>query len=155
MSPESPIPLVHRKKPIDDDSPEGVRPTDVSLVRRSKRPPDVGSGEHRASLRVNIEVDVSLTSESHFFAGLTGNVSGGGLFVATWRTLPVGTPIDIALSLPDGPLNAHGQVRWVRHATEGAAPGVGVSFDDLDGRDRARIEVFCAARAPWYYDLDE
>jgi uncharacterized protein (TIGR02266 family) len=121
----------------------------------SKQPDAHEASERRASPRVPLEVDVSFTSESHFFVGLTGDLSEGGLFVATWRQLSVGTQVDVALSLPDGILTACGHVRWMRHATEAGAPGVGLSFDELGERDRARIEAFCAARAPWYYDLDE
>lgn len=154
MNHDCPIPLVLSKPPVADDAREEERAACVSLVRRKRAGVD-GPADSRATPRVPMEVDVSLTSESHFFVGLAGNLSEGGLFVATWRTLSVGAQVDIALSLPDGPLAARGEVRWVRQATEGVVPGVGVSFDDLGERDRARIEVFCAARAPWYYDLDE
>ena len=112
------------------------------------------SGERRTAPRIPIEVDVSLTSESHFFAGLTGDISEGGVFVATWRPVAVGTTLDLVLSLPGGPpVNVRGQVRWIRSQVEGAAPGLGVAFHDLSQESRSRIEAFCAERAPWYYDV--
>jgi uncharacterized protein (TIGR02266 family) len=98
---------------------------------------------------------VSLVSESNFFAGLTRNLSNGGLFVATWRRLPVGTPVDVVLTLPDGPVRTQGRIRWVRDLTEVAAPGIGIMFDALSERDRQRIEAFCAERAPDYYEVED
>src|SRR5439155_16001490 len=47
--------------------------------------------------RVSLNVDLSLISESQFYAGLDGDVAGGGLFVATYRHLTIGTFVDIAL----------------------------------------------------------
>jgi uncharacterized protein (TIGR02266 family) len=111
------------------------------------------SAERRGDPRVSIEVEVSFSSASQFFVGLTGDMSEGGLFVSTYRSLPVGAEISLALSLPDGPLFARGQVRWVRDSAEGVTPGVGVAFEALAHSDRVRIQAFCAARPPWYYDV--
>jgi len=109
--------------------------------------------ERRADVRIALEVEVSLASESHFFVGLSGDLSGGGLFVVTWRKLAVGTPIFVAVDLPDGRLLADGEVRWVRDASD--APGLGIAFTGLSEEDRRRIEVFCAQRAPLYFDVEE
>jgi uncharacterized protein (TIGR02266 family) len=105
--------------------------------------------------RVHVDAEVSLVSESNFFVGLTRNLSHGGLFVATWRRLPIGTPVDLVLTLPDGPVMTRGSVRWVRDLTDVTAPGIGVMFDALSDQDRQRIEAFCARRAPDYYDVEE
>jgi uncharacterized protein (TIGR02266 family) len=108
-----------------------------------------------ANRRVPIEVDVSLTSDSHFFVGLSGDLSEAGLFAATWRELAVGTPLDVTVTLPDGLLVARGRVRWARHATDAAPPGLGIALDELTKPERTRLETFCASRAPWYYELGE
>lgn len=106
-------------------------------------------------MRVAIEVEVSLSSESHFFVGLSGDVSRGGLFVVTWRKLTVGTTIFIAVDLPDGRLLADGEVRWVRDPADGVSPGLGVAFTGISEEDRRRIDAFCAQRAPLYFDVEE
>jgi len=111
--------------------------------------------ERRAAPRVSLEVDVSIESDSHFFVGLSGDISRGGLFVATWRKLPVGAAVEVALSLPGGQVLAHGTVRWVRDLSEGVNPGFGVAFEELSAEARARVEAFCAAQTPYYYDVDE
>jgi uncharacterized protein (TIGR02266 family) len=105
---------------------------------------------------VQVEVEVSFSSESQFFVGLSGDLSEVGLFVATWRKLPLASSVSLALSLPDGPVFARGNVRWIRDEVEGGAvPGLGIAFDSLSAHDRARIEAFCAERAPLYYDVGE
>ncbi len=112
--------------------------------------------ERRAAPRVEVKVEVSFASDSQFFVGLSGDLSEGGIFVATWRALPVASAVDLALSLPDGPVFARGHVRWVRDSVEGgAAPGLGIAFEYLNPIDRARIEAFCAERAPLYCDVGE
>lgn len=111
--------------------------------------------ERRADVRVAIEVEVSLSSESHFFVGLSGDVSRGGLFVVTWRKLPVGTPIFVAVDLPEGRLLADAEVRWVRDAADGVSPGLGIAFTSISEEDQRRIDTFCAQRAPLYFDVEE
>ena|SRR5258708_28739151 len=108
--------------------------------------------ERRVVPRVRIQVEVSYATESNFYVGLAGDVSEGGLFLATYRTVPLGSPIDLELWLPDGKLSAHGTVKWVREAMEGAPPGLGIAFEPLSDEKRQRIHAFCAERAPWYYE---
>jgi uncharacterized protein (TIGR02266 family) len=125
-------------------------PTPVSSGNSpSESCPRFDSGVHH---RVAIEVTASPESESHFFVDLTGNLSQGGLFVATWRRLPVGTGVDLAIALPHGSLSLRGRVRWVRDMAEGVVPGLGVAFEGLSPEQLVRIEEFCAQRAPLYVD---
>jgi uncharacterized protein (TIGR02266 family) len=111
-------------------------------------------GERRGDTRVPIETDVSLESDSQFFAGLTGNLSTGGVFVATYKQLPVGCHVVMKLSLPDGELSAKGTVRWSRDTSSGASPGLGVAFDELAPADVERIAKFCELRAPLLHDAE-
>ena len=110
--------------------------------------------ERRASERSPIEVEVSLSSESQFFAGLSGDVSTGGLFVQTYSLRAVGTQVVVAFSLPTGEIRATGVVRWVRSATEGTSPGLGISFERLEGNELAAVEAFCQTRPPLYHDIE-
>jgi uncharacterized protein (TIGR02266 family) len=110
--------------------------------------------ERRASERVELEVEVSLTSESQFFAGLAGDISTGGLFVQTYSLRPVGSRVLISFSLPTGEIKTPGIVRWVRRASEGTEPGLGIAFESLRSGERDSIETFCRARPPLYHDLD-
>jgi uncharacterized protein (TIGR02266 family) len=110
---------------------------------------------HRAAPRPTLEVELTSDSDSHFFAGLAGDVSRGGLFVATYRALALGSAVDVKLVLPDGDLDASGVVRWRRSAEPDLAPGVGIALAALSESDRARIAAFCRSRAPLYVDMDE
>jgi uncharacterized protein (TIGR02266 family) len=113
-------------------------------------------GERRSSPRVAVDVEVSMHTEHNFYAGLTRDLSEGGLFIATIEHLPVGTGLDLTVSLPGHtPIQARGQVRWVREYSQfnqDFHPGVGVQFVDLTDSDRGAIESFLAAREPILYD---
>ena len=111
--------------------------------------------EHRASTRISLQVELHLASDSHFFSGLSGDISEGGVFVSTYRALAQGSLVDLEFSLPgsEQPLHARGEVRWHRDATpHGPPPGVGISFDELSDDDRKVIHRFCTMRPPLYYD---
>jgi uncharacterized protein (TIGR02266 family) len=110
--------------------------------------------EHRATPRTALEVELHLSSESHFFSGLSGDISEGGVFVSTYRDLATGTPVDLEFSLPGSNrvVKAKGEVKWHRNASEGAPPGVGIAFEELADEDRALIHRFCTVRPPLYYD---
>jgi uncharacterized protein (TIGR02266 family) len=114
--------------------------------------------ERRESPRVAAEVEVSMHTEHNFYAGLTRDLSEGGLFIATVENLPVGTVMELAISLPDqAPIQALGQVRWVREYNQfnqDFHPGVGVQFTDLSSADRQAIESFLATREPILYDSE-
>ena len=112
--------------------------------------------DRREDARVAIALEVALTGDSQFFAGLTGDIARGGLFVGTYRTLPIGQTVELTFSLPNGAtIHTTGSVRWARAASTGAPPGLGISFESLSDADRAQIESFCAERAPLYHDDGE
>jgi uncharacterized protein (TIGR02266 family) len=105
---------------------------------------------------VPLEADVSFHSDSQIFVGLAGDISQGGIFVSTYKSLPVGTAVTIKFSLPNGEVEAVGIVRWCRPHTDGGEPaGIGIAFDNLSSDSQKMIEQFCRARPPLYYDVDE
>ena len=110
--------------------------------------------EQRASQRASVAVDIHLASDSQFFSGLSGDISEGGLFLSTYRTLPIGSAVDLEFSLPgsDSPLRARGEVRWLREHAPDQPRGVGIAFDDLAEDDRERIHRFCTLRPALYYE---
>jgi uncharacterized protein (TIGR02266 family) len=110
--------------------------------------------EHRAFPRVAVAVAIGLETESHFFSGLSGDVSEGGVFVQTYRELPVGRGVEVHFELPEGELTAHGQVRWHRTSSDSSPPGLGIAFEGLDDEQREIIQRFCERRAPLYYEVE-
>jgi uncharacterized protein (TIGR02266 family) len=111
--------------------------------------------ERRAEPRASLGVDISLSSESTFFVGLTGDLSEGGVFVVTYQAVRKGSEVDLEFRLPRVTVHARGRVRWLRRATEDTPPGVGIAFTAMSAPDREHIESFCRKRQPLYYDLDD
>jgi uncharacterized protein (TIGR02266 family) len=130
----------------------------ATVARRSDMR-DECAGEHpyrpeRPTVeRAHIEVEVSLTTESQFFAGLNGDISTGGLFVQTYEIRPVGSRVLLDILLPTAQIVTTGVVRWVRHATEGTLPGLGYGLDLLSSSERSAIESFCLGRPALYHEL--
>ncbi len=111
--------------------------------------------ERRSEPRISKQFEIEFNYETQFFAGLTLDISSGGLFIATYQLLPVGTALSLSFQLPDEVrLSVRGEVRWVRCASEGhERPGMGVAFKELSAEALVAISDFCAERPPLYIDL--
>jgi uncharacterized protein (TIGR02266 family) len=144
--------------------------------RSKNAPADVESGTHasgpntresgsmgtaasrREHARHDIELEVTMESETNFYLGLTENISEGGLFIATHVLKPLGTQIGVSFALPDSevPVRTIGTVRWVREYSETSdtSPGMGVRFEQLTPTQMEQIRHFLSARAPLFHDDD-
>ncbi len=135
----------------------------VLLTRPRRRPPPPPSEppgeepvvllERRAVRRVDLEVGIGFHSESNFYTGFSGDISEGGLFVATYDLLPVGTEVNLSFWLPDGQeVTTRGRVAWVRRAQGEQPPGMGIRFVALSDEARDAIGRFVARREPIFHD---
>jgi uncharacterized protein (TIGR02266 family) len=111
----------------------------------------------RAFQRTPLAVEVSLHSEHNFYAGVTGDISEGGLFVSADDQPPVGMVVDIVLALPGSPVShsIRGVVRWVRPADvcgTGIEPGFGLAFTEISGDVLAAIHNFAQQRDTILFD---
>ena len=109
------------------------------------------SQNQRQHSRVPFEVDVTMVSENNFYAGLTDNISEGGVFVATFQAPPIGAEVDLLLRLPESEqsFHCHGVVCWLRSfeaSCEGAPPGCGIKWLALAADAQAAIQKFVAQR---------
>jgi uncharacterized protein (TIGR02266 family) len=144
----------------------GRQPEDevvVPLLLSRKRKPKVAPEpeaealplERRVEYRRSLEVDIGFASETNFYSGFSGDVSDGGLFVATWTLLPVGTELLLSFVLPGGrQVSAKGRVQWTRECRddENVTPGMGVSFDeDMNDADLEAVRAFVARREPIFH----
>lgn len=112
--------------------------------------------ERRDHARAHLEADVSLYSPTHFWTGFSEDLSEGGLFVATYQHVPIGTEIDLEFELPTGyAVKTIGVVRWVREGDDDTMPGVGVQFLRLTDEDQRVIRSFLKHRAPMLFDTDD
>jgi uncharacterized protein (TIGR02266 family) len=103
-----------------------------------------------------LEVPVDIESENNFYAGITGDVSEGGVFVATHAAPPADTAVMILLTLPGHePLELPGVVRWIRSpqaAGDGLPPGCGVKWLELPEQGRSAIARFVEEREPIFFE---
>ena len=113
--------------------------------------------ESRSHKRLAFEVHLDIVSEHNFYAGLTLNISEGGLFVATHVVYPVGTRLEIRVLFPgdEDPTSLMTEVRWVRPMSpQGESPGMGLRFVDTTPEMMEKINRFALNREPLYYEDD-
>ena len=112
------------------------------------------SSEERRTLW-DAERPVEFVADTHFVAGLSQDLSGGGVFVATYRRVDVGTKVHLGFELPDGRLvEARGVVRWVREQDDAVGrPGLGVAFTQMSEAALAALVDYCRDRPPLYFDF--
>lgn len=117
--------------------------------------PEADSGHRREHSRFSVDLDVTIGSDHNFYAGFAENLSAGGVFIATHKLKPVGSKIELSISLPDGAqFRATGEVRWIRVFNEQSdtPPGMGVKFDELEASTVQAIQSFLSRRDPLFFD---
>ena len=138
---------------IHGESPELTRPKQTRAEAVFTR------AEHdRQYVRYAVELDVSFGSDHNFYNGFVENISAGGIFVATHRTIPVGERFELNINLPDceEPITVLGEVRWIREYSESSdvPPGMGLKFLNLPPAAQTAIERFLQTRDPLFWDDD-
>jgi|SRR5689334_21152756 len=90
--------------------------------------------QRRQSTRFQVDLELTLQSESTIWIGHAENVSDGGVFVVSRELKPIGTEVEMTIKLP-GPKNlapvwALGVVVWIRETSSKAEVplGMGIQF---------------------------
>ncbi len=112
--------------------------TTVDVVKSKLRRKD--------SQRVPKILSLTFKSGKALVEAVTANVSGGGLFIKTSKSLPKGERFILKLQLPDGsdPIKIGAEVSWSRTKTDPdkiASPGMGVKFIQLSKADLKRLRA--------------
>jgi type IV pilus assembly protein PilZ len=96
--------------------------------------------ENREHARAPIELKVDYKKLNSFFADYTKNISKGGTFIKTRKTLPVGTRFLFRLAVPGrpAPFELNGDV--VHATATGEEPGMGIRFVWTDELERIEFE---------------
>lgn len=106
--------------------------------------------------RVPLEVNVGSTTDSNFYIDDTDHVLDGGVFVATYSPLPMGSEVALAITLPGKQVaRAHARVvltRDLMDAFDDHIPGMCLAFERVDPRSCALIERFVRKRPPTFLD---
>ena len=100
-----------------------------------------------------------MESDHNFYAGITGNVSTGGVFVATYTPPPAGSEVSLDLKLAgtNETYRLRGVVCWSRaadSATDFAPAGVGIRWIDLPPPVAQAIQRFVDKRDTILFDDD-
>jgi uncharacterized protein (TIGR02266 family) len=113
------------------------------------------SAERRRRARLGCEFEVEFLDDTHLIAGLSQDISEGGVFVATYQKLELGTHVTLALELPAGRVQVRGEVRWARQELEDSdqRPGLGVAFTELSPEAVATLTEFCRSHPAHYYEM--
>jgi uncharacterized protein (TIGR02266 family) len=88
--------------------------------------------QRRQSQRFQVDLELTLQSESTIWMGHAENVSDGGVFVVTRELKPIGTEVELTIKLPGSmvPIWTLGVVCWIRDTAGNVdAPlGMGIQF---------------------------
>jgi type IV pilus assembly protein PilZ len=97
--------------------------------------------ERREHARKPVELQVAYEKLNSFFADYTKNISKGGTFIRTTRSVPLGTVFRFRLLVPGraSPFELEGVV--IRNGSEGEEPGVGIRFRWSDDERRRQFEA--------------
>lgn len=120
---------------------------DLFISRKAGEPPLVSVTRRkgrRSSIRVPVEVNAVLKCASDLRECMALNLSEGGVFLATKKTLPLGTEVHLTLQLKaeKTEVSVGGIVQWVCLEDGPLPEGIGIYFADLDGNQRAALQRF-------------
>lgn len=118
--------------------------------------------ETREFVRKSVCARVEMEGDTNFYVGFSQNISEGGLFIATYDTMPVGSQFRLNFTLPTHPhpIAAVVEVMWVREYADGAdldggtLPGMGVRFLKIGTEQRQAITRFTEKREPMFLPID-
>lgn len=98
--------------------------------------------ERRRSTRTPLNVRVSYTTVDALFTEFSRNVNEGGMFVATDNPPAIDTRVSLKFQLPGRaePIRASGRVAWIQPAQDDEPAGMGIEFEELDGKAREHID---------------
>ncbi len=143
------IPLVKKKEPVpltrkkEVQQHQGIVLTKVHKNKSSRR---------------FVEVVLGDQSETNFFTGFSQDINQGGLFIATYNILNIGTNLLVKMFLtPQKTISLNAIVQWIREHhedNEDVSPGMGVIFPNITAADQLAINHFMENNPPVYFDFD-
>jgi uncharacterized protein (TIGR02266 family) len=109
---------------------------------------------------VHVSVTLGSGSEHLLWSDLTLNVTKGGVFVATFHPLPVGTTVHLLLMIEGDslPIAAEGVVRWntVHRDDDDGIAGAGIQFTKIEPKSLETLARFAKeVRSPMIFELDD
>jgi len=112
----------------------------------------------RMAHELDVKFEVSVDGPHNFFAGLTQDISKGGVFIATHQVYPIGTKMRLAFEIEGEHIEVEAVVRWVRSPenvfSEDIQPGMGLQFIDPDEKLISAFDKFLEKKEPLLIDED-
>src|SRR5688500_17605950 len=140
-------------------NPDDIGMTKAKLLRLRKQVTVASAVEERRGaprVQVRMPIRVSIPSVESAFESEAINISQTGLFVATNDHPPLGTLVDVEVSLATGRLLLHGTGEVVRHEKRQNPMGIGIRFDDISYEAQTLIDRLLGdGRLFGRYRLDE
>jgi uncharacterized protein (TIGR02266 family) len=105
--------------------------------------------------RVAAQFHITFQTVDALVVAYSANLSRGGLFLKTDRTMPEGSVISLTIQLPDGgeSVSVPCSVVFARDGSDGQTAGMGLKFIDPDCTIQNRIEWFIINSTPDPNDL--
>ena len=104
----------------------------------------------RRHQRFQVDLELTLQSETTIWIGHAENVSDGGVFIVSKELKPIGTEVEMTLKLPgvSMPVWAVGTVVWIRESSGkvDAPLGMGIQFRLIADDALRRIRDFVRER---------
>lgn len=116
---------------------------DASLRSTVAPPPVDAPRDRRRATRSSLTVRIDYATVDEIFSEFTRDINEGGLFIETEKPHLPGTEVSMQFHLPgsDEVVETVGRVvRISRGDDGGAAPGMGIEFDELHPDDRKKID---------------
>ncbi len=102
------------------------------------------------------DVRLDPMSENGFYADFSDSIENGGVFISTYDTKPVHTPMSVRIRFPDGDrVTVDGRVEWVREynpLTPETVPGMGVKIQSLNQFQIGKIQAYIKNNPPMLFD---
>jgi uncharacterized protein (TIGR02266 family) len=101
-------------------------------------------------LRVTAQFQITFQTVDALVVAYSANLSRGGLFLKTDRSMPEGSEISLVIKLPDGgtDIEVPCTVVFVRDGHDGQTAGMGLKFIDPDESIQKRIEWYIINSSP-------
>ena len=135
-------------------------PSSAPMSSINSRPPPFSDPPVAPTLsgpRTPIEANIGATTQSNFYVGFSGEISHGGVFLATYEVLPKDTSVQVLVTLPGGfEFESDAWVRFVRDPMDFGSesdPGMGIQFENLSTEARELVLRFIRKRPPMFYDV--
>jgi uncharacterized protein (TIGR02266 family) len=114
--------------------------------------------DRRRRARIGLQADVSGSSQTNFFAGLSEDISETGIFVATMSPPPIGETVHLKVMVHGNASRSvvvQGVVRWHRTNEDGSQTGCGIQFEELSEEATRAISALMrlAGREPLFWDV--